>query len=239
MLPLALEHTNPYVKAMRATKRKVPPAKPRATRAEAPRKRVPERTRETLIAAAAELFREQGLDAPSLDAICERAGYTRGAFYVHFASREDLVAAVVEKATSDFLDAIVAEGAGDLRSIVSAFVRALEEGRFPISQRMRISQVLEACARSWELQVKYLAVMMSARERLAGVLRASQEAGIVRADLRAEPIAEMLLALVMGAQVATQLGAPYDIRAVEAELMRMLAPPASGSSRGRARKPAC
>ncbi|UJR83319.1 Hypothetical protein I5071_53870 [Sandaracinus amylolyticus] len=227
MLQGCLEHTASYVKKTSATMgskpaKKKPSAKSKAR--EEPRRRVPERTRETLIAAAAALFHEQGLDAPSLDAICERAGYTRGAFYVHFASRDELVGAVVEKAMKDFLDAIVAEGAGDLRSIVAAFVKAVEEGRFPVSQRMRASQVLEACARSWELTVKYLGVMVSARERLAEVLRTSQASGVVRGDLRAEPIADMLLALVMGAQVATQLGAPYDARAVEAELMRMLAP---------------
>lgn len=232
MFALAVEHTKPYVKRTMGQ----PKPRGRAKRpVTAPRKRAPERTRETLIAAAAELFREHGLDAPSLDAICERAGYTRGAFYVHFASRDALVAAVVEASTTEFLDAIVAEGQGDLRSIVAAFVSAVEEGRFPISQRIRASQVLEACARSWELQGKYLAILATARERLGEVLRASQEAGAVRADLRVEPIADMLLALVMGAQVAAQLGVPYEARAVETELMRMLAPPGPPGARPRRR----
>ncbi|MCZ7684911.1 MAG: TetR family transcriptional regulator [Sandaracinaceae bacterium] len=55
------------------------------------------KTREALVDAAAELFAEQGLTGPSLDAICAKAGFTRGAFYVHFATRDDLIAAVVEK----------------------------------------------------------------------------------------------------------------------------------------------
>ena len=41
-------------------------------------------TRSALIRAALKLFHEEGFDGPSLDAICARAGYTRGAFYVHF-----------------------------------------------------------------------------------------------------------------------------------------------------------
>ena len=37
-------------------------------------------TRDALISAGMALFAEQGLDGPSLDAICDRAGFTRGAF---------------------------------------------------------------------------------------------------------------------------------------------------------------
>lgn len=191
------------------------------------KKRIPERTRDALVAAAAELFVEQGLEGPSLDAICERAGYTRGAFYVHFATRDELVGAVVETAMRQFVDAIVGEGEPALSSIIDAFVRALGEGRFPMSARVRASQVLEACARSWELRVKYLAVLVSARERIGAAVRRGQADGTVRADLRPEAIAEMLLAMVIGSQVATQLEAPYDARGVARELAVMLAPPRS------------
>ncbi|MBM4360960.1 MAG: TetR family transcriptional regulator, partial [Deltaproteobacteria bacterium] len=44
-------------------------------------------TRDALIEAGMAAFASEGLDAPSLDSICERAGYTRGAFYVHFKDR--------------------------------------------------------------------------------------------------------------------------------------------------------
>ena len=50
-------------------------------------------TREALIQAGMDAFSEEGVDLPSLDAICARAGFTRGAFYVHFKDREDFFAA--------------------------------------------------------------------------------------------------------------------------------------------------
>src|SRR5688500_7579666 len=53
-------------------------------------------TREALIEAALGTFVGAGLDAP-LDEICRRAGYTRGAFYVHFPDRDALILAVVEQ----------------------------------------------------------------------------------------------------------------------------------------------
>ncbi|MGH7328029.1 MAG: TetR family transcriptional regulator, partial [Polyangiaceae bacterium] len=54
-------------------------------------------TRDALIAAGAMEFAEKGVDGPSLDGICARAGFTRGAFYVHFRDRDDLLVAVVDR----------------------------------------------------------------------------------------------------------------------------------------------
>jgi len=47
-------------------------------------------TRQRLRDAAAEVFAEVGLDAASVEAICERAGFTRGAFYSNFETKEEL-----------------------------------------------------------------------------------------------------------------------------------------------------
>jgi AcrR family transcriptional regulator len=49
-----------------------------------------EATRQRLLDAAAAVFAEVGLDATSVEAVCERAGFTRGAFYSNFASKEEL-----------------------------------------------------------------------------------------------------------------------------------------------------
>jgi AcrR family transcriptional regulator len=49
--------------------------------------------REKLVAAARAAFAEQGLDV-SLDDIAKRAGVGRGTLYRHFATRDDLIAAV-------------------------------------------------------------------------------------------------------------------------------------------------
>src|SRR5688572_8533736 len=74
------------------------------------RRETKQETREALIRAALAAFAEHGFDAPSLDAICARAGYTRGAFYVHFRDRSDLMVAVIEHAMTVFMDTIIATG---------------------------------------------------------------------------------------------------------------------------------
>jgi AcrR family transcriptional regulator len=51
-------------------------------------------TRQRIVAAAAELFRRQGIDGVGVDAIMRAAGLTHGGFYGHFPSKEALVGAV-------------------------------------------------------------------------------------------------------------------------------------------------
>jgi AcrR family transcriptional regulator len=47
-------------------------------------------TRAKLLAAASQLFTEQGFENTQLEEVAARAGYTRGAIYAHYTSKEDL-----------------------------------------------------------------------------------------------------------------------------------------------------
>jgi AcrR family transcriptional regulator len=55
------------------------------------------RTRTELIDAAEALFAANGFHATSLDAVADAAGYTKGAVYSNFSSKEDLFFAVYER----------------------------------------------------------------------------------------------------------------------------------------------
>ncbi len=65
-----------------------------------------ENTRTRLMDAAAQMFAEEGIDASSVEAICERAGFTRGAFYSNFASKEELFLALCERSADTTLSAV-------------------------------------------------------------------------------------------------------------------------------------
>ncbi|MGO1307769.1 MAG: TetR/AcrR family transcriptional regulator, partial [Microbacterium gubbeenense] len=56
----------------------------------APSRRSRESTRARLLDAAAGVFAEVGLGEASVERICERAGFTRGAFYSNFASKDEM-----------------------------------------------------------------------------------------------------------------------------------------------------
>ncbi|MEW1954079.1 TetR/AcrR family transcriptional regulator [Terrabacter sp. NPDC080008] len=48
-------------------------------------------TRDRVLEAASEVFAERGFHGATVEDICERAGFTRGAFYSNFSSKDDLV----------------------------------------------------------------------------------------------------------------------------------------------------
>ena len=54
-------------------------------------------TRARLLDAAAALFVDRGLQGTSVEAIAERAGFTRGAFYSNFASKEELFTELLQQ----------------------------------------------------------------------------------------------------------------------------------------------
>jgi AcrR family transcriptional regulator len=56
-----------------------------------------QRTREELVDAAERLFSGQGFHATSIDAVAAEAGFTKGAIYSNFESKEDLFFAVYER----------------------------------------------------------------------------------------------------------------------------------------------
>jgi TetR/AcrR family transcriptional regulator, transcriptional repressor for nem operon len=70
-------------------------ARPEATRPEATR---PEgrraETRQRILTAAGQLFREHGIDGVGVDAVMQQAGLTHGGFYLHFPSKEALATEV-------------------------------------------------------------------------------------------------------------------------------------------------
>src|SRR5690242_8722297 len=54
-------------------------------------------TREKLFEAAARVFEEQGIGRASIEAIAAAAGFTRGAFYSNFTSKDELISAMLEE----------------------------------------------------------------------------------------------------------------------------------------------
>lgn len=192
-------------------------------------------TREALLSAGATLFSERGIDGPSLDAICERAGYTRGAFYVHFRDRDDFLVAVMEREGLPLLDTLLGgaeTGPSTLEEVVARFVDEVSSGRYPLTRDggPKPHQLLDACARSRTLKKRYVGLLRESVARLAQVAKGSQAAQTLRSDVDPEALATLLLAAVLGAQTMLELDAPLDLPASAAALMRLLAP-VGGSAR--------
>lgn len=174
-------------------------------------------SREALLRAGLELFAAHGLDAPSLDAICARAGYTRGAFYVHFGDREAFLEAVLGRVLEGYTAAIVSTGdPGDLRATILRFtdlLTAADDGGDPLSpagSAVHLRILLEGCRRSEAVRARFQAGVELATTALEGVIRTGQAAGTVRSDLDAGASARLLVTLVLGFLAVRETGVPFD-----------------------------
>lgn len=190
-------------------------------------------TREALLLAASAEFAEKGLDLPSLDSICARAGFTRGAFYVHFRDREDLVAAVMERVLGVFLDAVIGgEEDGDLARTITRFselaVHGIEdtgggETALPgLPPGVPFHQILAACQRSEGTRAQLVGTLAKAAHRLGERAVADQRAGRLRGDLPPRELAVLLLLLSLGVRAAADLRLPVDVGATRSALLRLL-----------------
>jgi AcrR family transcriptional regulator len=76
-------------------------------RADGPTPRVPRaEVRERLLEAGARVFADRGIYEARLDDVAADAGFSKGAVYSNFASKDDLVAAVMRRATNAVLESV-------------------------------------------------------------------------------------------------------------------------------------
>ncbi|WP_329408400.1 TetR/AcrR family transcriptional regulator [Nocardia vinacea] len=105
------------------------------TDADTPVRRVTRRrteTRKRLLTAAYQVFAEEGFGRASVERVCERAGYTRGAFYSNFTSLDELFLAMWEQRSAAMiagiratLDGFSVDGIADIRAAVERLDRAV------------------------------------------------------------------------------------------------------------------
>lgn len=81
--------------------------------------------REKILAAAAELFYADGIGATGIDAVIEHAGVARKSLYNNFASKDDLVAAFLDRRHSTWLDFLHARLAQTPAADATAVTRVL------------------------------------------------------------------------------------------------------------------
>lgn len=183
-------------------------------------------TREALLLAGIELFSEKGLDLPSLDEICARAGYTRGAFYVHFKDREELLAAVIDRVLSLFMDVVIAQGdsEADLRLTIERFIGFATAGMVPFmgENSLAFHRLMEARHRSAAIAERVNFAFSNAVQRVAVTARDGQAAGTVRTDVEPEAIGNLLVAAAIGLTSLIDAGVPVNVQGVLDVALRVL-----------------
>lgn len=156
-----------------------------------------EQTRARLLDAAHEVFAEVGMDAASVEMICERAGFTRGAFYSNFESKDELFLALITQLAEDKLDEVavrvrdLAPGAvADTRSLVRQVVGA------SIGDRMEpqlASEIRTQALRDPKLAQAFLAWQGAMRSRIEDIIRSVVDAYGLRLRLPLDEAAQLLM----------------------------------------------
>lgn len=157
-----------------------------------------EATRQKLLDAAAEVFAELGLDAASVEAICERAGFTRGAFYSNFETKDELMLALTERVAGEKIEA-VAERVTELQSRgenleAGALVRQLLDVAFDRKQGIVLtSEIRTRAMRDPRLAETYVAWQQGMAERVGSFIESLAQSYGFRLRLPAAEFAGLIM----------------------------------------------
>ncbi len=146
--------------------------------------------RERILAAASQCLAEKGLSTASLTDVCEAAKISRGALYVHFRSKSEMLCALVERSIKRQAVKAAFDDAATLRELL------VKEYGFTSSddRNMLYSEVeFLAAARTDEPLREVIRRSIDARaERFRTGIRGLRKRGELRDDLSEESAAVML-----------------------------------------------
>ena len=162
-------------------------------------------TKAALIDAADELFVERGFQAASAEAIASRAGYTRGAFYSNFSSKEELFAELLQRRVYDLYremarettDAVVAHEAPTPRETGErlAAIQAAPEGRWLFRLWL---ELLAHAGRDESFRAIARGFWSATRTLSEGAIQAAFDAAGVAPPAPARDIASAMIAMDIG-----------------------------------------
>jgi TetR/AcrR family transcriptional repressor of nem operon len=171
-------------------------------------------TRERLLDAAESLILDQGFAATAVDAILERAGLTKGAFFHHFPTKTDLAHALVERyaaADAAHLESFMARAERLARDplqqllvFVGLFEEALEELAGPRPGCLFASYCYEAGLFDAETHAVIRRAISHWRERLGAKLREVAAQRPPRLDVDLETLADLMFVVSEGAFVLSR-----------------------------------
>jgi len=164
--------------------------------------------------AAISVFARSGFDRATVDEIVREAGFSKGAFYVHFESKEDLFWAMLEERISRQQDTF-RRAVGHTQPVADN-VRLILSGVFGLLRDDPLWGSLFAefgahALRNEKVRQRLASMYDRWRELIADILSESREAGRVRRDIDPQFIATVLIAATEGSIMQSRL-APETVR---------------------------
>ncbi len=176
-------------------------------------------TRARLLDAAAQVYARRGFDGATLDEVAAEAGFTKGAVYSHFGSKENLLLALSQQQRDAQLTEQMVlfdrERSGSERPLAGA-ARWMEILREEPERFRLFVELWVRAQRDERLREQLAAGVADLRELLAGFARAgAADAGIEADDATDREVANVFVAMTMGIGIVALL----DEDAVSPELL--------------------
>lgn len=178
-----------------------------------------ENTRAKLVRASLDVFVEKGIDGATVDDLVKAAGFTRGAFYSSFSSKEEVFSALFDEVTDELLaianssvaaavaDVDGADEAAILSSDDAGVMLAVFEGIRPFGRQWYLlySDAIARSLRNEDLRAELAVQRERMRDRIGALLTARLEVTGERALLPAEDLAQLLMGIFIDLLLREQM----------------------------------
>jgi AcrR family transcriptional regulator len=191
-----------------------------------PRRRRRAETRQRLTEAALGVFARNGYERATVDEIVREAGFSKGAFYVHFEAKEDIFWAMLEERLAHQQEAFRA--ALDINVPVAQNLQTILRSLFALNQddplwSALFMEFVAHASRNGKMRDKLGGMYRSWRAFAVEVLNAGREAGLVRKDLDADFLASVIIAVIEGSIMQSRLApGALDLNTMVEPLSRLL-----------------
>lgn len=152
-----------------------------------------ERTHAVIREAANKLFLSKGVDATTVDEICEKADISKGTFYLYFRRKEDL---------------LLEYGLQRLRRVREMIPELIGLGSFRLAMEAIVDEVVRGKGWGREVAGRAILEMGTSAERLPmqaphkiiqPLVEVAQARGEIRTDIPADAVAHFVLRSILGA----------------------------------------
>ncbi len=178
-----------------------------------------ENTRAKLVRASLEVFVEKGIDGATVDDLVKAAGFTRGAFYSSFSSKEEVFIALFDEVTAELMaianssveSAVADVEADESCSILEAddaqVMLAVFEGIRPFGRQWYLlySDAIARSLRDETLRAELAGQRERMRNQIGALLATRLAASAERALLPVEDLAQLLMGIFIDLLVREQL----------------------------------
>ncbi len=165
------------------------------------RKEQQQRTRSRLLSSAAKVFACKGMQQASVDEVAEEAGYTKGAFYANFKSKEELFLAMLDERFGERIEEVERAFASDesppeqARHAAGDFARVARAD--PESERL-FMEFANYAMQNEDFRQELLTRFATLRSRLAAIFEHRMETYGIEAPVPVDRIVRMVILMADG-----------------------------------------